>query len=468
MAARCLGPSAIGNALGNSIADGMQPGEQYSLTGMGAQFGEGRSLVRLGTGDDGSSLNNPPLDFNYEEPDRFEGEQFAGAAAAPKQLIKVGASQNWGNNQQLLYGGLEELSAALSPGEDPARLAELRSSGLAKIDAMRRAVQSDPQLQSELISRGLTFRGDVDRVAQLGAFGDPQTVQRIAVATAQAGGVGRASAAAIGAQMDELNCYTNAFVSRMSGDAGVLATAPGLYMNTLLGMRSHVDSTMLYVASMTDVQMAQLVSYASDVTSAGGLTRYKETEGVAAAWMGMQATAAGIERGTAALSITQTGLRNFAGSLLESFRGGSFDASQLGASLGKYGIPMLEPLYIVPPGSGSGRAVDFGALLTKLKGQAPEGMTDPHAHHILFKAGNGVRQKELVAEGQALLRSYNIDPIMGAENLVWAPNRIAGQHGFDALSNVVTQLKQVHDFVGTREAMVKKLEELGQLAAQRR
>ncbi|MBI1889492.1 MAG: LysM peptidoglycan-binding domain-containing protein, partial [Burkholderiales bacterium] len=112
--------------------------------------------------------------------------------------------------------------------------------------------------------------------------------------------------------------------------------------------------------------------------------------------------------------------------------------------------------------------IDFGAHLRQLIGDPPPGMIDPHAHHILFKEGNGAAQKALVQEGQALLKRYDIDPIMGVENLTWAPNRVAGQHGIDALRNVVNSLKQVEQFGGDRAAIVKKLQELGQLAAQRK
>lgn len=54
-------------------------------------------------------------------------------------------------------------------------------------------------------------------------------------------------------------------------------------------------------------------------------------------------------------------------------------------------------------------------------------MYDSHAHHILFKKGLGQKQKVLVQEGQGILRGYGIDPIIGEENLVWAPNAVIGQ-----------------------------------------
>ncbi|NBU17324.1 MAG: hypothetical protein EBS48_10020, partial [Actinobacteria bacterium] len=73
------------------------------------------------------------------------------------------------------------------------------------------------------------------------------------------------------------------------------------------------------------------------------------------------------------------------------------------------------------------------AAARKVLGEAPEGMKDPHLHHILFKLGLGAKQRELVIDGQRILRSIGIDPIHGVENLVWAPWRVKGQHSIDAL-----------------------------------
>ena len=52
------------------------------------------------------------------------------------------------------------------------------------------------------------------------------------------------------------------------------------------------------------------------------------------------------------------------------------------------------------------------------------------------------RKKSLICEEQELLRRFGIDPIMGKENLIWAPMRVKGQHGFDGLENVVNRLIQ--------------------------
>ena len=111
---------------------------------------------------------------------------------------------------------------------------------------------------------------------------------------------------------------------------------------------------------------------------------------------------------------------------------------------------------------------DFNKYLRDLVGDPPKDMIDPHAHHILFKEGHGKAQSELVIEGQELLRKYGIDPIYGPENLVWAPNRIAGQHDYAALKNVVDQLKAVEHSGGDYEDILEKLKTLGKLAASRR
>ena len=44
-----------------------------------------------------------------------------------------------------------------------------------------------------------------------------------------------------------------------------------------------------------------------------------------------------------------------------------------------------------------------------------------HAHHILFKEGLSAAQRELVDQGQDILRKVGIDPLFGKEVLTWAP-----------------------------------------------
>lgn len=111
--------------------------------------------------------------------------------------------------------------------------------------------------------------------------------------------------------------------------------------------------------------------------------------------------------------------------------------------------------------------IDFGKYLTGLIGGPPEAMINPHAHHILFKKGLGQKQKELVQEGQEILRKYGIDPIIGQENLVWAPNAVVGQHSIDALEIVVHRLRAVEEMDGDFDDIVEALKDLGDIASTR-
>ena len=123
-------------------------------------------------------------------------------------------------------------------------------------------------------------------------------------------------------------------------------------------------------------------------------------------------------------------------------------------------------------GTETGSKFNFNKYLKNKIGDPPTDMVDPHAHHILFKEGLGAKQKALVKEGQELLRRYNIDPVYGLENLIWAPNRVSGQHSIEALKNVVERLKMVEELGGTQDYLKKKLikalRELGERAATRR
>lgn len=108
----------------------------------------------------------------------------------------------------------------------------------------------------------------------------------------------------------------------------------------------------------------------------------------------------------------------------------------------------------------------FRKILRERVGGHPEGMIEPHAHHILFKKGLDEEQQALVREGQEILRRYDIDPIFGPENLTWAPN-IKGQHTTQALKQVLKRLRAADQFGGTREDIVKALRDMGKVAAQR-
>ena len=81
---------------------------------------------------------------------------------------------------------------------------------------------------------------------------------------------------------------------------------------------------------------------------------------------------------------------------------------------------------------------------------------------------DGEAQKQLVKEGQEILRKYGIYPIVGEENLVWAPNGITGQHDITALEKVVNTLKAIDESGGDYDDIVEALNELGDLASQRK
>lgn len=96
-------------------------------------------------------------------------------------------------------------------------------------------------------------------------------------------------------------------------------------------------------------------------------------------------------------------------------------------------------------------------------------MPDPHAHHILPKKGRPGEQRQLIQEGQELLRNRaGIDPIWGTENLVWAPNRVTEQHSTGAIRQVVDRLRELDQADATPEDFAAALRELGQIAADRR
>ena len=111
--------------------------------------------------------------------------------------------------------------------------------------------------------------------------------------------------------------------------------------------------------------------------------------------------------------------------------------------------------------------MDFGKYLSKMVGEPPANMYNPHAHHILFKVGNGKKQQALVQEGQEILRKYGIDPIVGKEVLCWAPNAIKGQHDINALKMVVDELKAADEIGCDVDDILIILKENGKIASKR-
>lgn len=111
--------------------------------------------------------------------------------------------------------------------------------------------------------------------------------------------------------------------------------------------------------------------------------------------------------------------------------------------------------------------MDFGKYLSKMVGEPPASMCNPHAHHILFKVGNRKKQQALVQEGQEILRKYGIDPIVGKEVLCWAPNAIKGQHDINALKMVVDELKAADEIGCDVDDILIILKENGKIASKR-
>lgn len=320
------GAQVAADAFGNIIGDKLA-----AANGQSSGSSTGQQEDRLG---DFITQNQGTWDQRYanyrqivaafgqaNDGDRFDGIDVAGPGS-PDMIRKAGASQGLKGVTDKYYRGADSVNAALSMGgQDPGRVAELLAAGLGDMNSARKELQGSSALLEEVGGRGLTDpKGDLQKLGMAGAFGDPSTVQRIAVATANAGGAGRATAQGISEHLNELELFTNAQVNAMAGDAGVLAAAPGVYMDSLLGLRRHVDTSMVYLASMSDAQMAQVGSYADRVIADGGMSRYSDNQGLAALFSGMSATNAGIRRVGEGVSAAALGLRNVANGLTQSVR----------------------------------------------------------------------------------------------------------------------------------------------------
>lgn len=73
-------------------------------------------------------------------------------------------------------------------------------------------------------------------------------------------------------------------------------------------------------------------------------------------------------------------------------------------------------------------------------------------------------ERALVREGQDILRSYDIDPLHGIENLVRAPNK---GHTMDATQRLVDELRFERDAGSDRSIIVDILRKHGQKASER-
>lgn len=97
-------------------------------------------------------------------------------------------------------------------------------------------------------------------------------------------------------------------------------------------------------------------------------------------------------------------------------------------------------------------------------GDAPEGMKNPHRHHILDVNGRAGEHREIVRNGQEILKKYDIDPLLGKENLIWAPNK---GHTKDATARLVSELKAADELGLSRDDIVEILKRHGENVARR-
>jgi hypothetical protein len=385
---------AFGNALGYSVAEANWGGQQDN---QGSVYNDGdiaMSELRFSRGyrnnfarvnalmDSVPSFDDPAQGVN----DRFEGVDVAGTGAGRDFIRKVGASRELQAVTDKIYNGLDDINAAVSMGNPGLpRIRELQASGFRTLAEQRDVIRNSPALMQEILDRGLTFDSDIEQVGMLGAFGNSDTVHRIAVATARAGGAGRATAQGIATQLGELDSFGSTFVNRMPGDMSVERAAPGVYLNTLLGLRSHVDSTTLYIGSMSDHQFAQLGEYTDTVIGSGGMTNYKQNEALAAAWTSLQGSARGYAHIGEGLSVASLGLRNVAGGLGEAMgRMAMGEGVFANSTFGRLLFPAAaRPLYAVSPGPSLSAEGEF---IVGKHGDMPSPRPGQHSHHGVMSA----------------------------------------------------------------------------------
>ena len=108
--------------------------------------------------------------------------------------------------------------------------------------------------------------------------------------------------------------------------------------------------------------------------------------------------------------------------------------------------------------------VRLSAETRRQMGPVPPGMRGAHAHHILDLNGRPGAHRALVREGQDILRAYDIDPLHGAENLTWAPNR---GHTLENTRAVVERLREAQRTGKGRGDIVDILRLQGRIAAGR-
>lgn len=90
-------------------------------------------------------------------------------------------------------------------------------------------------------------------------------------------------------------------------------------------------------------------------------------------------------------------------------------------------------------------------------GNPPKDMTNPHAHHTVFKKGRGKKMREHIEKSKDILEKYDIDWYKGSENLDLAPNK---NHSTKAAKVVREALEKADTEIGTSEAVIDALNQM--------
>jgi hypothetical protein len=110
--------------------------------------------------------------------------------------------------------------------------------------------------------------------------------------------------------------------------------------------------------------------------------------------------------------------------------------------------------------------IDFGAYAFYHLGAADASIPGSHAHHIAYKKWFE-SQAPLVKQIHGLMREAGINPIVGLENLIHAPN-IKGQHNTVKLQLIADALRKTKLEGGEYLEFVQELNEMGQAARNHR
>jgi hypothetical protein len=102
--------------------------------------------------------------------------------------------------------------------------------------------------------------------------------------------------------------------------------------------------------------------------------------------------------------------------------------------------------------------------LRQQMGPRPAGMINAHEHHVLRVNGSAGAHRELVRDGQDILREYGIDPLHGVENLTWAPNK---GHSLANTESLVNDLRAAKLGGLSRDDVVAILRRAGEEARNR-